>query len=188
MNQLNRQKSKPSYLSSLMKHDRYTYEHSIRVADLLYEFSLYTGIPSKHAFYLYEVGVLHDIGKLTIPQYILKKTEPLTNAELDIIKQHPLNGLKLLLHHDIPNNYLECIAYHHENIDGSGYPYGMKGDSIPLFSRMLRIVDSYDAMNSERTYSTSITKREALNELKDGKGTFYEPLLVDWFIEMMLKR
>ena len=131
------------------------------------------------------LSIFHDIGKLDVPIAILAKQGPLTPDELDIIKSHTQKGYEKAM--QVP--YLKSIAreilYHHENYDGSGYPQGISGDAIPLLSRILRIVDSYDAMTSERPYKRAVSKDDAIKELVRGTGVQYDPALLDIFIKCM---
>lgn len=177
-------------LNQLYAHDRYTFLHSLRVADLLVEFSKFIGLSSKESDILYELGVLHDIGKLKIEASVLNKTSPLLSREKQDILLHPVYGYQILKENSFEHpNILEGVLYHHENIDGSGYPEGLTGiERIPFYAQMLRIVDSFDAMTSQRSYQQPLSYPSALQELEQWKTTWYNPKLLDLFISMIRKK
>lgn len=127
---------------------------------------------------------MHDIGKIAIPDAILKKPGKLTAEELEIIKEHPLIGYQILSKSNL--NVLKLAAeialYHHEKYDGSGYPEGLRGNTIPLCARMLAIIDVFDAITHRRIYKTAESIDNALNYLKENRGTHFDPALVDLFL------
>lgn len=134
---------------------------------------------------------VHDIGKITIPQDILKKPGALTNKERELINTHTVRGEELLkaAYPDVDNNYFmsmaaEVIRSHHENWDGSGYPDALSGEQIPLSARIVRITDSYDCILGVRCYKEAHNKSDAIEELKKGRGTLYDPYLLDVFIKI----
>jgi HD-GYP domain-containing protein (c-di-GMP phosphodiesterase class II) len=170
-------------LEQLFNHDLITFHHSLRVADLLYEFGTFMNLQNPQIFELYTLGVLHDIGKLLIPKDILNKKEKLTITEKNEIFKHTIYGYDLLKD-SYPDYFIEGILYHHENLDGSGYEK-LKGVKIPYMAKILRIVDSFDAMTNNRSYQKAIPIKTALEELEKYKGKWYEPNLVDSFIRMM---
>ncbi|MCM3441371.1 HD domain-containing phosphohydrolase (plasmid) [Metabacillus halosaccharovorans] len=181
-------KEKPGLFDSIEKlfiHDVYTYQHSFRVADLLYKFGLYLNLDDTLLNELFELGTLHDIGKLEIPFDVLNKICPLTKYERQLFFKHTIYGYELLKELNYSKTFLDGLLYHHENFDGTGYPYGIKGMDIPLQARMLRIVDSYDAMTNERSYQKAYTHKRALNEILYLRCKHYDPMLVDPFIKMM---
>lgn len=169
----------------LFDHDTITFLHSLRVADLLYEFGTFLGFQKSKCFELYKLGVLHDIGKLFIPKEILNKKGKLTTTEKKEIFNHTVYGFNLLKN-SYPTHFLEGILYHHENLDGSGYEK-LEGVHIPYMAKILRIVDSYDAMTHNRSYQKAISIKAALEELEKFKGTWYDTDLVDSFTKMMKK-
>ncbi|NQS92152.1 MAG: HD domain-containing protein, partial [Chloroflexi bacterium] len=124
---------------------------------------------------------LHDIGKIGLPDEILNKPGPLTEEEWTIIKQHPLTGAEIVS----PVKYLAPVApivqAHHEKFDGSGYPFGLKGNDIPLGSRIVSVIDAYVAIRDERVYSESHTHEEAIAEIRRSSGTHFDPVIVDIF-------
>jgi len=134
-----------------------------------------------------QVGLFHDIGKIIVNEQILQKQKPLTKSETKMIHYHSESGYKIITN-IIDNDLIGLsVLYHHENYDGSGYPHGIKGSQIPLYSRVIRIADSYDYMVSEDGYSKMKTPQEAVEELISLKGVWYDPELVDAFIEYLKK-
>ncbi|MCX7884217.1 MAG: diguanylate cyclase [Caloramator sp.] len=128
---------------------------------------------------------LHDIGKIGVPDNILNKPEKLTEEEFEIMKRHTEIGCRIVS--SIPDfeNIAYYILYHHERYDGKGYPKGLRGEEIPLLSRILTIVDSFDVMTHERPYKKAISVKEAIDELKRCSGTQFDPKLVDVFVEIV---
>jgi len=168
--------------------DYYTKHHSDRVAHYAYEVALDIGIDEETASHIFRAGLLHDIGKVGIPENILNKNGPLTTAEFTMIKKHPQQGYAFL--QDIPNfsrlGINDIILQHHERWDGKGYPNGLSGNQITLGARILSIADSWDAMTSSRAYRTAMPLEKAILELQHGTGTQFDPSLVDPFIDHIL--
>lgn len=131
-------------------------------------------------------GRMHDIGKITIPDEILKKADKLTAEEWTIMKTHTTNGYQILRSADQYSRLAEYALTHHERMDGKGYPQGLKGDQIPLFSRIIAIVDAYEAMTSDRPYRKAFDKNVAMEELKRCAGTQFDRQLVEIFINKVL--
>jgi putative nucleotidyltransferase with HDIG domain len=133
-------------------------------------------------------GLLHDIGKLNLPDSILTKHDPLTDAEWDMIRYHPELGTRILKYIPGLRDCMDAVLYHHERYDGNGYPHGLKGEDIPRDARIMAIADSYDAMISERGYKKrKLTKKEAIEELEACSGTQFDPELVKIFIKIRKK-
>jgi len=130
-------------------------------------------------------GMFHDIGKLTIPDKILNKPGGLTDEEYKIIKKHPVVGYEIIRDALPYSKLCEYILYHHERIDGKGYPKGLKGEEIPLISRILCVVDAYEAMTSERIYQKGMSKKEAIIELRRCKGTQFDAKIAETFISII---
>lgn len=131
-------------------------------------------------------GRLHDIGKIAVPKTILEKPGKLTLEEYEIIKRHTEVSYQILKSVDEYAIIAEDVLYHHERIDGKGYPEGIKGQDIPLNSKIIAVVDSYDAMVGNRTYQKRKTKFEAIEELRRCSGTQFDPYIVDVFINKVL--
>jgi HD-GYP domain-containing protein (c-di-GMP phosphodiesterase class II) len=128
---------------------------------------------------------LHDIGKVGIPENILCKGGPLNGAEWDVMRTHPVIGAQIVAPMSFLTTTVELIRHHHERFDGSGYPDGLRGDSIPLPARIFAVADSFDAMTSDRPYRGSIGIERALAEIRGGSGTQFDPEVVRVFVEMI---
>ncbi len=163
--------------------------HSIRVANESSYFGKKLGFQGDRLKKLYTAALLHDIGKSGIPKEILTKKGKLTDKEFDIIKAHPIIGGNV-----VKEDIKEIIRAHHERYDGSGYPSHLKGEEISLESRIISLVDSYDALTTKRSYKEKIGIEESLYELqrcsisldRGGKGMLYDPLLVQKFINLKM--
>ena len=131
---------------------------------------------------LLEYGAfLHDVGKLEIGRDVLNKTESLSKTEWDFVHQHPLWGAEILKPIKTLQPVIPAIKHHHENYDGSGYPDGLKGESIPFYARILRVIDSFDAMTTTRPYRRAQSREKALEEITKYSGQQYDPKIVDAF-------
>lgn len=161
--------------------DTYTGDHSQRMANLSTKIGLELDLPKNQLEALHWASILHDIGKIGVPDEILNKKGPLTKEEWVIMKEHPAIGAQIVA----PVKYLEpvspIIRAHHEKFDGSGYPYGLAGEEIPLCARILAVVDAYIAIRDERIYSKSHTHEEAIAELRRSSGSHFDPEIVDVF-------
>lgn len=128
---------------------------------------------------------LHDVGKVGIPEHILAKTGPLSLAEWDVMRTHPVIGAQIVAPMAFLTTTVELIRHHHERFDGSGYPDGLAGDDIPLSARIFAVADSFDAMTSDRPYRGSIGIERALGEIRDGSGGQFDPEVVRVFVDMI---
>lgn len=133
-----------------------------------------------------KAGFFHDIGKITIAPELLNKGDKLTVDEFEVIKRHTETSYQILKSVDEYIPFAEEVLYHHEKVDGTGYPFGLKGDKIPLNSRIIAIADAYEAMVGERSYKKSMAKEEAISELNRCAGTQFDPEIVKIFIEKVL--
>ncbi|MGN7299764.1 HD-GYP domain-containing protein [Ferdinandcohnia sp. SAFN-114] len=186
MKQLKEKTKTFQQLEMLFEHDIYTFQHSLRVAELLFKMGIQLNMSEECQEELYQLGALHDIGKIRIPQTILNKEEHLTEQERKVLNQHTIYGFEILRHDKYSKEFLDGVIYHHENYDGTGYPYGISSfaEGIPVYAQILRVVDSFDAMTSNRSYKKAFSVEKALAEIESLKGIFYSPEVVDSFISM----
>ncbi|MGH9712821.1 MAG: HD-GYP domain-containing protein [Candidatus Acidiferrales bacterium] len=152
---------------SIEAKDRYTQGHCDRLSKYSVAVAERLGLPEELRVALRRAGVVHDIGKIAVPEHILAKPGPLTEDEWKIMKQHPVTGERICAPLKSFRLVLPVIRHHHEKLDGSGYPDGLKGDEIPLTARILQTVDVYDALTTERPYRTALRTEEALGLLRD---------------------
>ena len=165
--------------------DPYTSGHSTRVAIYSSEISRRMGMSEDEVQTMYYIALMHDCGKIGIPDYILTKPGKLTDGERKIIQSHTVVGGSVLEHFTaIPEIRLGAL-YHHERYDGNGYPEGLKRDAIPLCARIICVADSYDAMSSKRCYRASLPKEAILKELRDNAGEQFDPKIVQYMIDMI---
>ena len=132
-------------------------------------------------------SLLHDMGKLAIPEHILNKPGKLTAVEFEIMKVHASVGADILAAIEFPYPVVPIVRHHHENWDGSGYPDRLAGTDIPIGARILSVVDCFDALTSDRPYRSKLTDKEAIAILKSSRGTMYDPLVIDTFVDMHAK-
>jgi len=129
-------------------------------------------------------ALLHDIGKVGIPDSILRKAGPLTDKEREIIKEHPYFGYEMVEEFQFLHKASQVVLFHHESYDGLGYPYGLKGEEIPLEARIFAIADTLDAITSDRPYRKGQSFRMALTEIERVRGTQFDPTIVDAFLSV----
>jgi putative nucleotidyltransferase with HDIG domain len=161
--------------------DHYTYGHSKKVSQYAVMMAEALGLSTEKVATIRAAGLLHDIGKIAVPDSILNKAGPLTEEEWEPIKAHPELGMEILKHVIDLVNCLPGILHHHEHYDGTGYPGALKGEEIPLEARVLAIADVYDAITSMRPYRNQMTPQEALDELRRCAGTQFDPELIRLF-------
>lgn len=130
-------------------------------------------------------ALVHDIGKIGVPSQILNKMKPLTDAEFELIKQHPASGAMLFKNIDLPMPLFDMVEQHHERLDGSGYPHGLKGNDICIEARIIAVADTFDAMASDRPYRYSPGRQAAIDELKSNRNIKYDAYVVDRFLELI---
>ena len=156
-----------------------TYEHSVNVSNLALLFGERLGLDVESIEKLKIAGLLHDIGKLKIPDSILHKPTKLTKEEYLVIKKHPLYGVNILIEADFKNKeILEIILYHHERQDGLGYPYGLTENLIPTLAQILSICDCFDAMYAQRCYKNADDLEKIKQELITNAGTQFNSFYV----------
>ena len=169
--------------------DEYTGGHSTRVAQ--YSRDLASAVKDKYGLTeedlqrIYYIGLMHDIGKIGIPDHILNKAERLTDEEYGIMKSHTTVGSDIFKHLNYVHGLQDGIRHHHERYDGNGYPDKQRGDEINLVSRILCIADCYDAMTSDRVYRKRLSDEKVYEELKKNAGKQFDPELVDAFLEII---
>jgi len=159
-------------------------DHHGGVAELAVNLAKQIGCSFEKASKLSIAARAHDIGKLSISEHILNKVSRLTHAEISHIRQHAELGYNLLTPLRLGTTIENAVLHHHENFDGSGYPGELKGESIPLFARILRICDSFDALTANRPYHQGATHSDALTKLNDA-ARWYDPELLKSFCGMM---
>ena len=168
--------------------DQITHGHIRRVQRLAVGLAQSVGINDEIQIKAIEAAaLLHDMGKLAIPEFILNKPGRLTASEFDVMKQHANIGADILGSIHFPYPVVPIVRHHHEAWDGSGYPDKLKGVSIPLGARILSVVDCFDALTSDRPYRPALSVEDAISVLVQRRGTMYDPLIVDKFIETQTK-
>ncbi|MCX7940257.1 MAG: HD domain-containing protein [Endomicrobia bacterium] len=171
---------------TLESKDEYLIGHSDNVTKYAVMLAKKLGLSEREVYIVAQATMLHDLGKIGIHDYILNKPGKLTEKEWEEVKQHPIKGAKILEPLPFLGEVAKTVLYHHEHYDGSGYPEGLKGEQIPLLSRILTLADSVDAMLSERPYKERpMTIDEMLQEIILQKGKHFDPNLVDKFVEIV---
>jgi HD-GYP domain-containing protein (c-di-GMP phosphodiesterase class II) len=165
--------------------DKETEGHTQRVTEMALHLARIVGMDADELIQLYRGALLHDIGKMGIPDSILLKPAPLTPEETEFMKMHPIYAYHLLKPIRFLHPALDIPYCHHERWDGSGYPRGLKGEQIPIAARIFTVVDVWDALVSERPYSPAWPKEDALKHIQQHSGTYFDPSVVDIFIRMM---
>lgn len=164
--------------------DAYTRGHSQRVAELSRALAQKVGLPEDQCERIYLSGLLHDVGKIGVPEAVLTKPGRLTDAEFDAIKKHPVIGAQILGNIKQLQDIIPGVLYHHERWDGRGYPYNLTGENIPLMGRIICVADSFDAMSSTRTYRPALPMETVLNEIIRCAGQQFDPALAKAFVTM----
>lgn len=178
-------KTLEGWAKALEYRDRETEGHSRRVTSLCLLLASQLGLTEEELIQLHRGALLHDIGKMAIPDSILFKPGPLDDMEWELMRMHPIYAKEML--EGIP--YLKeamTIPYcHHERWDGKGYPQGLKGEEIPLPSRIFTVIDHWEALNSDRPYRRAMPREQVLCHIRDNSGTIYDPLIADTFLNMV---
>ena len=171
-----------SLTSAVDAKDTYTCGHSERVALLSRHLAQKMGLSDHEVEQVYMAGLLHDVGKIGVPESVLQKTGKLTVEEFDQMKKHPRIGARILA--DVPQvkGLIPGVLYHHERYDGKGYPAGLAAQDIPLMGRIICLADSFDAMTSNRTYRSALPPEVALIEIRRCAGTHFDPELAETFL------
>ena len=165
--------------------DPYTCGHSQRVAEYTLAIAKAMKLPIEDQKLFERSAILHDLGKIAIDDNILRKTEKLNSEERKIMKEHPQKGIDILKPLKFLNQEKKNILYHHEMIDGSGYPKGLKGNSIPLGAQIIAVADAFDAMNTSRSYRKALPKEVIIKELKRVSGTQLNQEVIKVFLKLL---
>lgn len=168
--------------------DPYTSMHAEHVAELMAGLASQMCMSSDEISLAFIVGLIHDIGKIKIPSDVLNKPGSLTDEEFETMKRHAQYGAEMLTIIEGAEAVVPVIHHHHERYDGRGYPKGLRGEQIPLLSRMLAICDTFDAMTTNRCYKEPVTLEECIEEIKMCSGTQFDPTICDLFIEFIEDR
>ena len=162
--------------------DTETEEHSLRVTRYSLAIGQKLGLTSEALASLELGAMLHDVGKIGIPDAVLRKPGPLTEAEWGIMRQHPRLGFTILSGVEFLAPSLDVVLHHHEKWNGTGYPDGLEGDAIPLAARIFAAADAFDAITSSRPYKVALPVEEALLRLQHDSGTHFDPVVVEAFV------
>ncbi len=170
--------------ASIDAKDQYTSGHSRRVAHLTQELAKAIGLPDHTISRMQITGLVHDVGKIGVPEIVLCKPGKLTEEEFDLMRKHPEIGHRILK--DIPQlkDILPGVLYHHERWDGKGYPHGLSKQQIPMVARLIALADAFDAMSSTRTYRESLSRSEVLREIRQCAGAQFDPDLAPVFVKL----
>ncbi len=165
--------------------DQYTHQHILRVQRYAVALAKRMGLTGAELEAVNTGALLHDIGKLGVPEYVLLKPGKLTDSEFDKIKKHPEIGAAILDPVEFPWPVLPVVKYHHEKWDGTGYPEGLKGEEIPLTARIMAVADVYDALTSSRSYRRAWSHERALGVIVKDAGTHFDPACVEAFVDVI---
>ncbi len=174
------------WLTQLKHRDEYTSQHSLNVCVLAVLFGRHLGLAERELRDLGLGALLHDIGKMRVPLEVLNKPDRLTREEVALLKEHPNHGYEILKNAvGVPGSAVDVAYCHHERVDGSGYPRGLEGEHIPLFAKIVSVVDVYDAITSDRVYHIGISPHEALNLMYGWAPKSFDRGLLEQFIRCL---
>ncbi|MFP8784217.1 HD-GYP domain-containing protein [Planococcus plakortidis] len=166
--------------------DRYTFNHSARVANYAVKTAAKLKLTRDHMESLFLASILHDIGKINIPEEILKKPSKLTDEEFDLVKKHPGDGADMI--RDTPyKDIADIVEQHHERVNGRGYPFGLKGEEILIEAKIIGVCDTFDAMTEDRAYRSAFTAQYAMEELERLIGIQYDEEVVKAFKQVLME-
>ena len=174
-----------SLASAIDAKDRYTHGHSTRVASISRQIAERAGLPEEECRKIYFSALLHDVGKIGVPDVIINKEGKLTDEEFEHIRQHPVLGYQILSSIRQSPELSVGAHYHHERYDGKGYPDGLKGEEIPETARIIAVADAYDAMTSTRSYRKELSDEKTKEELRKGMGTQFDPKYAQIMLDIM---
>ena len=185
----NYQKGVITAMTNLLEmRDPYTLGHSTRVAAMSARLAKLMGFERERIDKVYWAGIVHDIGKMGVPESILLKRNRLTEEEFEVVKMHPILSEDALLNFPWLGDLKTIVRHHHERWDGKGYPDGLKGEEIPLESRIITVVDAFDAMTSDRSYRKALSFQEAEVELVNNASRQFDPHVVRMFLRLLKKQ
>lgn len=167
-----------AYDGALTLKDSYTSGHGRRVGAYAATIAVAMGLEETQIERIYQSGLLHDIGKIGTPDHILTKSHRLTPEEYALIQHHPDAGADILAHIPALRPLVPGVRHHHERFSGCGYPQRLAGEAIPLDARIIAVADTLDAMTSNRSYRTALSWQRALDELRDGAGSYFDPQVI----------
>lgn len=174
-----------SMITALDLKDNYTARHSAAVAQYSFDLAGRLGLSPRRQHLARLAGLLHDLGKISVPDRVLNSRERLADEEWDIVRGHSVAGQRVLSNmHEFEELGL-IVLHHHEHFDGAGYPHGLSGEEIPILSRIVAVADSYSAMVSDRPYRLRRSPEEAVTELQNARGTQFDPVIVNAFVEIL---
>ncbi len=165
------------------KRDPYTGGHTQRVTRYSLAVAKYLSLEPEELRRLRIASVLHDIGKIGIDDQILRKPTQLDTREVDLIRRHPKMGAEIIGHIKQLKEIIPGVKYHHEHMNGKGYPEGLMGEGIPMIARIVAVADTYDAITTDRPYRKALSKETAISELKKGSGTQFDQKVVEAFLQ-----
>ncbi len=171
---------------SIESKDAYTQGHCLRVADLSCAIARRVGVDDRRLFWFRVGALLHDVGKIAVPAEVLNKPGRLTSEEWALMRSHPEAGVELLRGIDFPEDVIPIVLSHHERWDGTGYPQGLAGEQIHLAARILGLADVYDALTTNRSYKPGMTHADAMQTMRDGAGSHFDPALFSEFEAVMM--
>jgi HD-GYP domain-containing protein (c-di-GMP phosphodiesterase class II) len=175
-------------LKKIQQKDQYTEEHCNRTGNLAMDIAVHMQLAEDVIENVLYTGKLYDVGKIDISAHILNKHGRLTVDEFDNIKKHPQAGHNIVMREMASEHYAKIVLEHHEKLDGSGYPKGLKGDDICIEAKVILVADSFDAMTSDRPYHEARTAEEAIAELRSYAGIWYDADIVEALAETVQKR
>lgn len=180
-----------SLVLALDSRDPYTAGHSSRVALYSLWIARELGVPEEECRHFHRAAIMHDIGKIGVPDRVLLKADSLNEEEFEIMISHTVIGARILSRMEPEERMLqatEVAKYHHEKMDGTGYPEGLRGESIPFYARIVAVADAFDAMTTDRPYAKGRSYREGVDEIIRCKGSHFDPMVVEAFESVMMKR
>jgi HD-GYP domain-containing protein (c-di-GMP phosphodiesterase class II) len=172
-------------MAALDTKDAATHGHSERVSRLTVAVAKEMGVPRERLVDIERGALLHDVGKIGVPDNVLQKPASLTEREYEAMQKHPLLAGLMISNVGFLEGAMPILLYHHERFDGTGYPFGLKGEAIPLEARIFTVVDAYDAMTSDRPYRKARPPEVAMDEIERNAGVQFDPIVVEAFTRVI---